>query len=326
MGIPLIDHAFLPEHKTALYILEISVIGICLIIQLIIGFSSYSKSRRDPNTGQKLKFMFLISSLLVSTVSVLGATVNTLDWMSHAARQFVQYIYILCTFMFYVTLLLTLCLRLNIVFKGTLYEMQNNVVSVFAIIFFILILSSILFVGGWALILNDRVDVGWIIFLFSFCSFLTVYIIASFLSVRFFVSNLSKLAKSQADSQRGRPLSANAVTLNAKQLNLLNLSAKYILLFFLAILSSVLTVAVTYVISTEMGIAFVSIDQCINLFCLHLQFGFAVEHYRKCCSCLDSRCRAAVLQRTKKAIHKESLSASANSVGSRSPSSQSDNV
>merc|ERR1719244_876376 len=109
------------------------------------------------------------------------------------------------------------------------------------------------------------------------------------------------------NSQRDLTKPADSVSLNRHQQKLLELSAKYFLLFAISILTTVLNYGLMFVVSTQLYGLFVSFDLCINLFCLYLQFAFADGHYKKCCFCLDSRCRKATSNRMKRAIHRNAL-------------------
>ena len=169
----------------------------------------------------------------------------------------------------------------------------------FSAIFFILFLTPILFVVAFGLMYNGYTDIGDNIWMVSTLCGLTVYIIGSYLSVRFFVGNLSKLARLQVDAPSPK-----------SQQRFLNLSAKYMLLYFIAILSTMLSFVLFFIVSYELGGLFGGIDWAFNLFCLYLQFGFADAHYQKCCSRLDSRCRTAISKRMKRDIPMTDMSQS----------------
>ena len=69
------------------------------------------------------------------------------------------------------------------------------------------------------------------------------------------------------------------------------------------VLANVSVLATSYVCATM----FASIDLCVNLLCLYLQFAFAENHHRKRCRCLDSRCESVVLSKKKRIVLKEAL-------------------
>ena len=140
-----------------------------------------------------------------------------------------------------------------------------------------------------------------------------LYIIGSIAAVRYFVGNLQKLAKLRATSLRDVTVKEEDISLNSTQQQMVNVSAKYILLFFVAIISTVSTIIVATVLDNYPHLKaiysmFWTFDFCLNFICLYLQFSFAAEHYHKFCGCLDNVCRAMVSKRTKRVIHGESIS------------------
>ena len=304
-SVPLIDNAF-PQHLTAFRIVEISGTGINLMIQLLIGIVAYYKMSHDPKTGRPLKFMFLLSFLLACITTIAFAVSNVLEWLSFPDHQFAIAVYISFGFdcLFLGTLLATLILRLHLTFSSSAYRMCRHTICLFVLVFVILLLLTICLVTSWILIYNDYEHIGNILYWSSFFSFMFVYAFGSFFAVRFFVKNMSKLAQRQHDSQREVTLSAEAIALCEQQRKLLNLSAKYISLFVIAILSSILVNILVTVVSFEMAALFFSFDYCLNLFCLYLQFGCANGHYKRCCSFVDSHFQMAVKNRTRKLIHR----------------------
>merc|ERR1711879_626419 len=51
---------------------------------------------------------------------------------------------------------------------------------------------------------------------------------------------------------------------------------------------------------------FFSIDFCVNLWCMYLQFAFAETSYQRCCGWCDIRCKRCGLKRSRKIIYKHS--------------------
>merc|ERR1712154_127163 len=125
-----------------------------------------------------------------------------------------------------------------------------------------------------------------------------------------FVLKMFELTKLQCDQLPDLDVKAEDISLNSRQEKTLHLAAKYISLFSMASLSSI----VSFILHLLPGdyevigsIAF-PIDLCINLFCLHLQFGFADQYYQKWCCCWDSCCTALVHREAKRSIVNESQS------------------
>ena len=168
------------------------------------------------------------------------------------------------------------------------------------------ILDMLLVIGG-ILRYFGNYAFGSILFLFASCSGSFLYVVGCALAVHQFTMNLTKISKMQAGSHREFCQNPEDFSLSDKQLTLLHWSAKHILMFFIAILSTVLNVVLFFIVSSECGCVFTSIDYRINLFGLYVQFA---EHpYLKCCGCLDSRWRAMILNLARRDILKEFLNA-----------------
>jgi len=307
MTLFLLDKAF-NEQLATLRIIQISGVGIALVIQMLIGLLAFSKMRHHPATGRELKLMFFVSLFSACSYGVVHIVQSVLALESDPNVQYAFYVASVFLCLFFMNLLLTLVMRLYLIFRGTIFEMRMKQIWLFIAIFIIFLLLGISNMIGWILFYNGHEDIGFVLDAVFASSSLVVYIFGSFLAVRFFVKNLEKMALLRVNSHRDVTASADAIALNNQQKHLLDLSAKYVLLFVIAISSSVFDFVLLVVVSWEMGGLFVSIDFCVNLFCLYLQFAFAVGHYEKCCFCLDSRCRDLVSKRTKESIHRNSLS------------------
>ena len=150
-------------------------------------------------------------------------------------------------------------------------------------------------------ILGESIWIGTLIFFCVFC-------IGSAMAVYFFVSNLSKLAHAREQTLEKMNMTEEDIRLDKFQLRLIHLAARYLLLYGIASLSSILlTVAAIFILGRTIVDIFVSIDFCINLICMYLQFGFAQEHYRGCCGCFDRMCRRSISDKTKRSIHQLSV-------------------
>merc|ERR1719474_1695007 len=106
---------------------------------------------------------------------------------------------------------------------------------------------------GVILMNNDHEDIGRVLWWCSGPCGLFVYIFGSFVAVRVFVKNLKTLALLRVNSHRDVTASADAIALSDQQQKLLDLSAKYVLLFVFAILSTVLNYVLCIVVSVQMG-------------------------------------------------------------------------
>ena len=310
MSLPLIDDALLEQYDELTAIIALSGMGVASIVQLYIGALAYRKIRRNES---KISRELVVLFFLCVAFCLLRAGCDTTSWIipltfdSLPLMAITKACAVCCYGLFYVLLLFVLVLRLHLTFKGTSFEMSQHSLYSFAIMFVVLLVLIIVgTVGLCFFYLNDHI--GWILFLSAAIPGTFLYCCVCALAVLLFVSNLSVIAKMQNSSQRDVSPRAEDLSLNDKQLKLLNLAAKYILLFFVAIFVTIFTFFLIFIVSFTFGSIFVSIDLCVNLLCLYLQFAFAANDYGKCCGCLDSRCRAIVLERTKKDMHKESTS------------------
>ena len=290
-------------------IISTLVEALAFIIQLLIGTLTYFKIRRSE-VAKQLKIVFLFSFL-----SALSCNLSI--WAAHAFRLLSYDLYFelavsIAQFFggcFWCSLLCTLVTRLHLTFKGSALELSKSAISIFVCIFALLFLAIML---GWvAGILNlnandDDEDLEQILYLYALCSFLLLYVAGSALSVHLFMTKLSAIAKG-ISSENDQSSKGQEVKLNRKQQKLLNLSAKYILLFFVAISTSILAFLlwITVLLADDLAALFIFADFCVNLVCIRFQFAFATSEYQKCCGFLDACCRTVVLNRGKKQFHKE---------------------
>ena len=230
-----------------------------------------------------------------------------MSYGSHPVIKILMSISIFLWWFFLYILLLTLITRLYVTFLGSALEITTYTIYIFAFILACLFVLNIVIGIGYILFIYDNDGIGWTIYLCSGYPGLFLYIVGSALSVRLYVKNLSVVAHKQMSSHRDLTPRAEDLLLNSRQMRLLNLSAKYILLFFIAILSTNLSTACIILVSWESRGSFTAIDFTINLLCLYLQFAFAADDYKKCCGSLDSYCRTVVSNRMKRIMHKESL-------------------
>ena len=220
---------------------------------------------------------------------------------SSATILFFQYESFGC---FFQILLATLIIRLYITFQGTVYRMSSILIFVFSVI---MLLGSV----GWlvfsALIIYTELDHDKLYFVAYSVAFL--YVIGSVLAVYFFVSNLTEIAKLRERSTKDLNIEPKDIALDIHQQRLSDLSAKYMMLFALAILSTILLNILALFVNNESGLrsSFWSCDLVVNVCLMYLQFCFAKKRYNQCCRCCDRKCRNFMAGRTKTAIHKYSL-------------------
>ena len=311
MSIPLVDHAFLPEYESQLIIIEIVGMMITFIIHLFIGVIAYLKMR-STESKFRVELVFLFFVCFITALLFTGGRVSAnIIYLISGANPLTPMIFLICEYIYYFfvdMLFVTLVIRLYVVFKGTSLEMTKKTVYSFVIL--LVFWNILLIFCGFGLYYAEYVNekTGTILYYSALFPSFVLYVAGAALAVQLFVKNLSTVAKMQNLSPRASSKQADDIPLNAKQMNVLRLSAKYILLYFVAVFSSGLAFSLFHIVSQEYSGIFFSVDLCVNLSCLYLQFAFAKRHYLKCCGCLDSRCSAIVLKKTKMEMHRESMS------------------
>ena len=307
MSLPLIDKAFLPEYLDQLLIFEIAATGIPLILQVYIFVSVCWKVRDTEFKIRReliyLFFLCVVSAVLYTTTVTIYNVFKLMSYTSHPAYPVIYSIGNFLYGLFMLMLLLTLIARLYVAFQGSALKMTKMTVYVFTLIIVLAFVLMILAVSEYTSFQTSSSYST--LFLCSLLLGVCVYIVGCALAVRILVVNLSTVAKMQTCSHRDVSPKAEDISLNEKQQKLLHLSAKYILLFFVAIFSTTFILFLSFIVSHELRGLFGAIDFCVNLLCMYLQFAFAAEQYQKCCGYLDSRCREMEMKRLKRDIHKQ---------------------
>jgi len=320
MSLPLIDNAF-SIHWTTFRLIEASGAATALIMQLAIGALACHKMRHHQNTGQKPRFLFWVNFFLScsTTITIIKTDILTLtlrippeSLISHPSIQIGVYLIVLFFSLSAVTMLGTLVIRLYLIFSHSVYAMKTGSICMFVMVITMLIISCSAHMMANIIIfeLPQNEHIGHSLWLLSLLSGGIFYFFGSFMAVRFYVKNVNKLARSRTTSHHDLTVSADAIPLNDQQRTLLRLSAKAILLFVISVVVAVLSYSFWVIVSFEMRGLFISIDLCINLLCLYLQFAFAAEHYKKLCFRLDARCHRTLFKRTRRTIHLKSMSQS----------------
>lgn len=107
-----------------------------------------------------------------------------------------------------------------------------------------------------------------------------------------FVRNLMALAKARAETISRNDLS-NSEDICANQRRLVTLSSKYVTLFIIALVTSVLSFFLVAMcrIYWDVDTGFITSVDCVtNIVCLYLFQSFAAVHYKRYCSRLDDCC------------------------------------
>ena len=119
------------------------------------------------------------------------------------------------------------------------------------------------------------------------------------------MGNLSKLAMLRSNSVRDLNITEDSILLDKHQQRLSDLSARYLLLFLIASASTVLCSVLSYLVLGNLAGVFISMDSCVNVVCLYLQFGFAQSYYNRFCGYCDRRCIVVISKRMRRSIYRK---------------------
>ena len=294
---------------TAANIANLCSVAIALIFEVILGITTIIKLQKSKSTRKEVKYLFILSFILALSATVITAVLELLDSANNTIFIACDVLFEFLYLSFFITLLANLVARLHLTFKDSKFKMSKNNMLLFGIIFILLFLFCIAYAIAILLqyyyhIFGDHhiMDINSVQFrTIMGIPFILLFFIGFALSLRLFVVNIFELAKMQSVSSCDLNMNAQDIPLNARQQTILHLSAKYISLFYVASLSTILMIVLCLATLDFVGL-FITIDICINLLCLHLQFGFAQKHYQQCCCCWDSCCMATVQRKAKKSI------------------------
>ena len=303
------------------FIPHVCFMGLFFIFELIIGILTITKLRHSNTTRNELRYLFLLSFILailitIAAVVFLAFLIRGMTTDAHIPDDVFlvcDFLFWFCYLCFFITLLATLVTRLYVTFQDSALRMARNTLYLFGIIFVLLFLLIIALailltlqysgdISNESNALKHRMLVV--------IPFLCLYFVGSAAAIRLFVVNVLDLTTLQygIGTLCNSSIGMNDITLNGRQQKILHLSAKYVSLFCVASLSTFISVMFPFInkgLNEFLGL-FLSVDLCVNLLCLYLQFAFASEHYRKCCCCWDSCCRAMVRSKAKRLILRQS--------------------
>ena len=292
---------------------------------------AFFKMRRI-RVSRLLPLLFFLSVFLALLITILFLVRVTLD------QEDTLYIGLMINSSipsFFVILLLTLVTRLHVTFAKSAFAMSKCKMFLFLIIF-LLQFACILILNLVNLLNKDESiiyqNVNWIVpSLFSLSFF-----VGGIIAVHFLVDNLSKMIQIRARSVIDVMAKVGDISLDSNQQNLIALSSKYILLFCIAMCSTILINIVIGILfqDSDTGISgihcgtaskgfnahliprydagdcshrigfFYSFDYVFNLLCLYWQFAFAVDEYVCFCGCLHRMCIGIWSERSRKSIHR----------------------
>ena len=257
-------------------VVKITIYSISLLLQCVMGTIAIIKMRRDQNTSIFSNILFLLtvfcSCLYCICFIVLICISEDGDMDMATGDVYIQILFVtayLSFTVFILSVLEMLILRLFLTFKDSVYQMSPVLIAVFKTLSFLifgvfiaicilLIFTDSSFLFLWSLFFGGSI----------------LYMIGCVLAVYFFISNLSKLAKAREMTMRDLNIPEMDIKLDPHQQQLSDLAAKYMMLFVIAMGSSILTHSVfKYFVNHSSGLrmVFISIDNTVNLFCMYLQ-------------------------------------------------------
>ena len=292
--------------------LGIMIESITLIVLCGIGFVANRKMLGLRNINSVITGTFLMGFL-----GAFMASCSPIIWRilvpSHSQITFniCLAIWSFGYIMFMITLLATLILRLYLTFRASVYRISRISSWIFSVILLLLFAAACkitvdIFLIEWK---------TWLINVYyTVIVWFSLYFIASVSAVAMFIARLGHLAKSlhsHTPSISNSPDTSNVgdIQLDKQQRQLADLAAKYVMLYLIAWISTILSWAISLAVSVESELRLVvsGIDLCVNLWALYLQFSCASDHYEKCCKCCDKRFRGIMRTKTQEMIHKRSL-------------------
>lgn len=277
-------------------VISLVIHSIALMVQIIIGITALSKISRVKGINKGLTALFIFNLFCGCSY-----TISTFIDIANASPtiEFIQWV---CLGYFFQSLLWTLVFRLHTTFKQSTYRMSRRTMLIFIMIMFPGTIGWLI----WPALLVYTDTNQWIVL--SVVGVLDIlYFIGCVLAVIVFVGNISKLMKIGVTTPASpRNLSEKDIKLSIQQQRLSDLSAKYIMLFAMAIASTILlNIVAAFVFALRSAVW--SIDLAVNILMLYLQFITAKVHYQKWCGFCDRKCREFMSKRTKTEIYRHSI-------------------
>jgi len=280
----------------------------CIIIAIYLGIL-FAKHHSTEHTEAMLPYKIIFLTATAGTVLAMVCSMIHIIVCPYADER-ISYPFLAIgttagLSILFSSLFIAFIFRLYATFKGTVWKISK--LTLIAFIIFILILCGINLTAGFLInfgVINKGAFWG------IQCSTLTAYIAASTYPVYRFVRNLIALAKMRSIAASQRDLSAES-GVTEKQQDLINLSSKYVLLFTVAVSTTILngmSNAISRVFSSDPihpGMV-QSIDSAVNLWCLYLYHHCASPQYDRYCSRF-ARCFAGGIQNSIKMENRLSI-------------------
>ena len=265
--------------------IEMSFASLSLIGVSTIAIKSTMAMKTDKHMNRLLVVLFY-AGVCSAILHLIAVILNNTAWLisSDTMRRYTSIISWLLFLAFLYCLLTTLVVRLWVVFKDSAWRMSGRIRKTF------IVLGTLALVGDFGMmviLITDDENLQTTLLLLAGATLL-LYAMTSALAVYLFVRNLLRLAALQSSRS---PLSRNNVlgppSLNRQQMKMVEQSTKYLSLFLIAMMSTVISLVPLFAGAELITWILSRLDVCVNVLCLHLQFRFAKSHYDKCCSKAD---------------------------------------
>ena len=212
------------------------------------------------------------------------------------------------------SLLATLITRLYHTFEASIYRMSNLQKRVYWIVYITIVIAGIVsFSINISIVTVDPSQTPEKHFelslagIFTFVFAALLYFLTGSWAVYQFTRNLLALARLQAPTMKNILSNQRAkdVKLNASQQKLINRTSRYVSLFSVAMVVTIILVLTVfldalgkfYLRRFEVALIIGALDVTIHVITLYLQYNFATKYYKKFCKCLDILWRLIFMQK-----------------------------
>ena len=288
--------------------LYVATSGVALFIILFIAYRGRIGLFQYKKIIFPLKMLFFLASSAGIFFTVLSIITICLCLMSYKKTALI--VGSISTFVYaflFLCIWANLILRLFVAFRGSAYKMHTREQRGYLLVFIYLVLNAfatsicqLLMLVGQGLRPSITVQ------LILSTSFMIVFAVSALVAVCTFMGNVFILGKSRTVKQVKQFCEEEPIALNEMQEKLMDLSSRYISLFIVASLSSLVTMFSGFyesISDLRISLFLVPIDCCVNLICIYLQYAFAESPYKKYCGGLDKICSKVITAGWVRSIH-----------------------
>ena len=193
----------------------------------------------------------------------------------------------------------TLLARCYITFEASIYKMPRATLNALVALF-----AAILVLSALVIVVAPFIDV-WYVLWPLLLVLAARYFVSATWAVCIFEHNVFALAHSRVTTQQFEAV--EPVQLNHSQTRFVGMTAKYLLLFAVATVSTFVVVVALLVelipqAHSQITLVLLSLDSAVNIACLFLQYSFAAAHYERYCFGADACCKKAMARRLVRGI------------------------